>query len=43
MTVEVFYPGDRDPEGDALRDFANELDQALQPILPLERAMYHVP
>jgi EpsI family protein len=43
MTVEVFYPGDRDPDGDALRGFAQELDQALEPILPRERAMYHVP
>ncbi len=43
MTVEVFYPGDNDPEGDALREFARELVKALEPILPLERAVYHVP
>ena len=43
MTVEVFYPGDHDPEGDALRDFARELLEALEPILPLERADYHIP
>jgi EpsI family protein len=43
MTVEVFYPGDHDPEGDGLRDFAQELTKALEPILPLERAIYHVP
>ncbi len=43
MTVEVFYPGEHDPDGDALRDFAHELAGALEPILPLERAIYHVP
>lgn len=43
LTVEVFYPGEHDPDGDALRDFAQELVQALEPILPLERAIYHVP
>lgn len=43
MTVEVFYPGDNDPEGDALREFAVELVKALEPILPLERAIYHIP
>jgi Protein of unknown function (DUF3485) len=43
MTVEVFYPGDNDSEGDALREFARELMKELEPILPLERAVYHVP
>jgi EpsI family protein len=43
MTVEVFYPGDRDPDGEAVCDFAQELVQALAPILPLECAIYHVP
>jgi EpsI family protein len=43
MTVEVFYPGDNDSEGDALREFARELVKALEPILPIERAVYHVP
>jgi hypothetical protein len=43
MTVEVFYPGENDSEGEALREFAQELVQALEPILPLERAVYHVP
>ena len=38
MTVEVFYPGDNDSEGDALRDFARELVKTLEPILPRERA-----
>ena len=43
MTVEVFYPGDQDPDGEALREFARELVAALEPILPAERAVYHVP
>jgi EpsI family protein len=43
MTVEVFYPGDNDPEGQSLREFARELLKALEPILPVERAVYHVP
>src|SRR5271165_3353670 len=43
MTVEVFYPGDNDPEGQSLRKFAQELVKALEPILPLDRAVYHVP
>jgi hypothetical protein len=43
MTVEVFYTGDNDPENDALRDFAGELLKALEPIIPQERAEYHVP
>jgi hypothetical protein len=43
MTVEVFYPGDNDPDGVALREFAVELVTALEPILPLERAIYHIP
>jgi EpsI family protein len=43
MTVEVFYPGANDPEGDALRDFAGELLKAMEAILPLERADYHIP
>jgi EpsI family protein len=43
MTVEVFYPGEHDPEGDELREFARELVKALEGILPLERADYHIP
>ena len=43
MTVEVFYPGDDDPDGEALRSFAQALLIALEPILPLDRAEYHVP
>jgi hypothetical protein len=43
MTVEVFYPGDLDPGGDAFRDFARELIRELDPIIPLPRAPYHLP
>jgi EpsI family protein len=43
MTVEVFYPGDHDSEGEALQDFARELVKTLEPILPTERAIYHIP
>ncbi|AMV35804.1 EpsI family protein [Planctomyces sp. SH-PL62] len=43
MTVEVFYPGDVDPDAVALGEFAHELLAALEPILPRERAEYHVP
>ena len=43
VTFEVFYPGDRDPDGDGLRDFTGELIRALDPILPAPRASYHVP
>jgi hypothetical protein len=43
MTIEVFYPGDNDPDGEALGEFAGVLLGALEPILPLERAVYHIP
>jgi hypothetical protein len=43
MTVEVFYPGDTDPEAHALGEFARELLVALEPILPTDRAEYYVP
>jgi hypothetical protein len=43
MTVEVFYPGELDPDGEGLRDFARELLKELEDILPLERADYHIP
>jgi hypothetical protein len=43
MTVEVFYPGDMDPDAQALREFARELIGALEPILPEPRATYHIP
>src|SRR5438876_3846031 len=43
MTVEVFCPGDQDPDGESLREFAQELMKALEPILPVRRAAYHIP
>ncbi len=43
MTVEIFYPGEHDPDGDALRDFAQALLIALEPVLPHDRAEYYVP
>jgi hypothetical protein len=43
LTVEVFCPGEVDPDGEALRDFASALLAELEPILPEHRAEYHVP
>ena len=43
MTVEVFHPGENDADGDTLKEFARELVRSLEPILPAERAIYHVP
>jgi EpsI family protein len=43
LTVEVFCPGTTDPDGEALRDFARELLTAVEPILPPNRANYHIP
>jgi Protein of unknown function (DUF3485) len=43
MTIEVFYPGDTDPDAAALGDFAREVLVALEPILPTDRAEYHIP
>jgi EpsI family protein len=43
LTVEVFCPGEFDPDGEALRDFARSLLSALEPILPDNRAEYFVP
>lgn len=43
LTVEVFCPGEDDPEGEALKDFASALLAALEPLLPDDRAEYHVP
>ncbi|MDG3007592.1 EpsI family protein [Paludisphaera mucosa] len=43
MTVEVFYPGDVDPDAVALGEFARGLLAALEPVLPPDRAEYHVP
>jgi EpsI family protein len=43
LTVEVFCPGDWDPDGAALQDFARSLLAALEPILPEDRANYYIP
>jgi len=43
MTVEVFCAGDSDPDGAALQEFARVLLAALEPLLPENRAEYHVP
>ena len=43
MTVEVFYPGETDPDAVALVEFARKLAAALEPILPVDRAEYYVP
>jgi Protein of unknown function (DUF3485) len=43
MTIEVFYAGDCDPNGDAFREFAGELIRELEPILPIPRAAYYLP
>jgi hypothetical protein len=43
LTVEVFCPGAADPEGEAVKDLASALLSALEPILPDDRAEYHVP
>ena len=43
LTVEVFWPGEGDPDSAAFRDFAEALLAGIDPILPLDRAGYHVP
>ncbi|HKI18619.1 MAG TPA: EpsI family protein [Isosphaeraceae bacterium] len=43
MTVETFYPGENDPDGEVLQEFAQQLLRALEPILPDDRANYYVP
>jgi EpsI family protein len=43
MTVEVFWPGGDDPDGEALRGFAARLLVALERFLPENRANYHIP
>jgi hypothetical protein len=43
MTVEVFCPGDADPDGLALRDFAQALLPTLENIMPGDRANYYIP
>jgi hypothetical protein len=43
MTVEIFCPGEVDPDGEALRNFAGVLLEALEPLLPEDRAEYYIP
>lgn len=43
LTVEIFCPGDGDPDGALLRDFAAALLAELDPLLPEPRAQYHTP
>ncbi len=43
LTVEVFAPLAGDADGNDLRDFAEVLLPGLDPILPAERAPYHIP
>ncbi len=43
LTIEIFYAGDRDPDGEGLRDFAGQLIRNLDPILPEGRATYYLP
>jgi EpsI family protein len=43
LTVEVFCPGDADPDGEVLQDFARGLLADLEPLLPEDRASYYVP
>jgi exosortase len=43
LTIEVFCPGEFDPDGDTLRSFAAALLEALEPILPDDRAQYFIP
>ncbi|MDR3635007.1 MAG: EpsI family protein [Isosphaeraceae bacterium] len=43
MTVEVFSVGDIDARDTLLKDFSRSLLEALEPILPADRAEYFVP
>lgn len=43
LTIELFYPGEFDPDGAVVTEFASTLLEALDPILPADRASYHVP
>jgi hypothetical protein len=43
LTVEIFYPGDQDPDGEELASFARALLAELDPVLPLDRAEYYIP
>lgn len=43
LTVEIFCPSEVDPDGEAIRDFAESLLAELEPLLPEERATYFRP
>lgn len=43
LTVEVFCPGEADPDAQALREFASALLEHLEPLLPEQRAQYYLP
>ena len=43
LTVEVFYPSDAGLGDAELRDFITELLEAIEPVLPEDRAVYHIP
>ncbi len=43
MTVEIFSPGETDPESESLRSFAPLLLDALDQVLPSTRAEYFIP
>lgn len=43
LTVEVFCPEEADPDGQALGEFVAALRLALEPLLPEDRAQYHIP
>lgn len=43
LTVEVFAPGEADADGAATGEFAGALLEALEPLLPEDRAQYHIP
>jgi hypothetical protein len=43
LTVEVFYPGDFDTDGELLKQFSGAVLDALEPLLPQDSVSYHVP
>ena len=43
LTVEIFCPGESDPDGAALQEFTQALLTSLEPILPENRAQYFIP
>ncbi len=43
LTVEVFWRTEGEPDTEAFRDFARSLLAGLDPIMPTDRAGYHVP